>query len=148
MKRDILEDVFIDLIVITAPIVTGLVLFKDVILRKLGIKQVLIVYFSDEDYESAYTLKKFFGIRADMVRLSPAATTLPPEADEYKYIILLGGQAINPFYKKYMEAGYLPEIKYPGQYVIRQIGNLIFIAGYEKEDTFKAVQEFIKALSK
>jgi hypothetical protein len=47
-----------------------------------------------------------------------------------------------------MEAGYLPEIKYPGQYVIKQIGNLIFIAGYEKEETFKAVQEFIKALSK
>jgi hypothetical protein len=71
MSRNILKDVFIDLIIIATPIVTGLVLFKDVILRKLGIKQVLIVYFNDQDYESAYTLKKFFGIRADMVKLPP-----------------------------------------------------------------------------
>jgi len=133
-----------DILVLSTPVIVGAFLFKDQLLRLLGIKQVLIVYFSTDDYESAKLLKRAFGFRADVIYLPPSAVALPPEADEYKYVILIGGQNINPFYADYVRKGMLRPITTPGEYVIQTVGNLIFIAGYESQDTYKACEEFIR----
>jgi len=141
------KDAVITAVGILFPLGLTIYLFRDQILRSLGFKQILIVYFNQADYESVAVLKRFFGLKADVLYLPPSVSQLPPQALGYKYIIFLGGQAINPFYRSLMQAGQLPPITQPGQYVIKQIGNYIFIAGYEKEETFNATSKFIQALS-
>lgn len=133
-----------DILVIGLPLITALIIFKDKILRLFGLKKYLIVYFSDKDYEAASTLKKALGFSADLRRLHPSILSLPPDADEYKYIIFIGDGLFNPFYRRFVELGYLPKLTSTNRKVIRQIGNLIFIAGYTRVDTFEAVGEFIR----
>lgn len=106
-------------------------------------KRNLIVYFSDADYPSVQLLSAY--IRADVKKYSPATPIdiIFNEIKGYDTVIFLGGPAINPIYKYYMEKGLLPKIAYKG-FVIKKIGNYIFIAGWDAEDTYKATKEYIR----
>ena len=116
--------------------------YKDYLFRFLGLKKFAIIYYHPDDAYAVYILHKALYPFSDVFKGSED-NPIPEEAKKYKYIIFIGGQAVNPIYRKFMEAGYLPEIKTPGQKVIKQINDYIFIAGYEAPDTYEAVKEFI-----
>lgn len=104
----------------------------------------LIVYFTPKYYEHAKMLKDALGIGAEM---KMAKDVLPPESDEYKYIVLIGNQNDNPIYRKFAKAGMLPSIVSKG-YAIKKIGNMIFLTGYTPSDVLKACHEFIRRIKK
>lgn len=133
-------------IALLVPAGVAVYLFRDQIARLIGLKRFAIIYFMPDDYQAARLIKDALGFSADIIYLSPLVTALPPEVANYEYIIFIGGQTVNPFYRRYMNYGQLPKLDEPGQYVIKQIGNYIFIAGYETEDTYKAAQEFVRKL--
>lgn len=110
-------------------------------------KKYIIVYFSDADYPSVRLLYSY--IKADIRKYPPTIdpNTVIRDIAEYDLAILIGGDKINPVYKLYMDRGILPKIP-PNAYVIRQVGNFIFIAGWEAEDTYMAVKDFIATYGK
>ena len=96
----------------------------------------LVVYFNDEDYETAYTLAKI--LRADVKKMEK---TLPPESDEYQYIALIGK---NPIYWRLVKEGKLPRVTPQVRKVVRVIDNMVFIVGWSPSDTFDAMSDFVR----
>ena len=116
--------------------------FKDELLRMLRWKTVAIIYYHYNDAYPAYLLHKTLYPWSDVYKGSEENPI--PTRYKYRLYILLGGQAVNPIYRKFVETGDLPLLQKPGDKVIKRIGDYVFIAGYEAPDTYEAVKEFIE----
>ena len=109
------------------------------LMRGLGKKKFTIVYWNADDLPTAKMLesklKKYYSVSVVYGQENPKSD----------YVIQLGGQYVNPVYKKYMQAGKLPVISQnysmPGS---KTIGNTVFIAGWSKEDTYATALNWIK----
>lgn len=110
------------------------------LVKHMGRSKIAIVYWSPEDSRTVSVLerelKKFYDVSVLFQKESPKA----------EYIIQIGGQYVNPVYKKYMEMGKLavisPNYRDPGPQVV---GNTVFIAGWSKEDTYNIAIRWLKS---
>lgn len=110
-------------------------------------KNVAVVYFNSKDFSSAQLLASALQYKGYIVQIIYLYPTMTPQQvqeiiNKYSTVYLLGGEHIDPLYNYYYTMGMLPAPTQT-QYVIKQIGKYIFIAGWEAPDTYNAVLYYV-----